>query len=270
MIESHPQTESTTEKRPLRRRRNLLVAAAILLLLFSLSLWAWRQYTALPEPKVYFHEDFAQGIEGWQTRDATWSKEQGAVRLASQNYAAPYLARSVPLEQAPPEAFAWHFQVRVSSFTDEAVVLGALVLPHSTVAVVVNGEGRLGVAHDLFAPPSYTTALLARLPKDEWQDIYLLLSDREKKLEVYLNNRRVITKEWLEPVFPVQQIWLGALWLKGAGNYGAPLDVSYKSTTLGNKGILPRPSFLGFLLDLVGSGWQQIKSALMKVAQGNT
>jgi hypothetical protein len=240
----------------------MLVAAAVLLLLLSFSLWAWRQYPLFPEPKVYLHDDFAQGIEGWQTLDATWLKEENAVRLARQKHAVPYLARSLPPEQAPPEAFVWHFSVCVSSFTDEAVVLGALILPHSPVAVVVNGEGRLGVAHDLFAPPSYTTALLARLPKDEWQDIYLLLSDREKKLEVYLNNRRVIAREWLEPVFPVQEIWLGCLWLKGAGNYGAPLDVSYKSTTLGNKGILPRASFLGFLLDSVGSGWQQIKSAL--------
>ena len=234
--------------------------AATVLLLLSLSLWAWRMHAALPEPKVYFHDDFAQGIGGWQTLDATWSKEQGAVRLARQKHAAPYLARSLPLEQAPPESFVWHFSVRVSSFTDEAVVLGALILPHSPVAVVVNGEGRLGIAHDLFAPPSYTTAPLARLRKDEWQDVYLFLSDREKKLEVYLNNRRVITREWLEPVFPVQQIWLGALWLKGVGNYGAPLDISYKSTTLGNRGILPRPSFLGFLLDSVGLAGNRSKA----------
>ena len=250
-----------TGKRELRHRRNLLVAAAILLLIISFFLWAWYRHTTLPEPEVYFHEDLGQGIEGWQTLDAIWLEKEGVIRLARQKYAAPYLARSLPPEQAPPEDFVWHFPVRVSSFTDEAVVLGALVLPYSTVAVVVNEEGRLGVAQNLFAPPSYTTAVLARLPKGEWQDIYLLLSDREKKLELYLNNRRVLTREWLEPVFPVEQIWLGALWLKGAGNYGAPLDVCYKSITLGNKGILPKASFLGFLLDLVGSNWKQVSKA---------
>lgn len=234
-----------------KRRCLLMMIGLVLIVLLIVSLLAWCQYTARPKPERYFTAAFAEGLEGWTKLDAQWVKEERAARLAMQKYSAPYLMLKLPTKQSPPENFVWHLPVNVSSFTGEAVVLGAVFLPHGPLAVVVNGDGCLGIARDLFAPPEYSTVLLSTMDTDKWADVYVYINGKDDQVELYLNNRRILTSPMVEPTYPVMEVWLGALWLQGAGNYGAPLDIKYREITLGNEGLLPQPTYWEFLWNFI-------------------
>lgn len=250
--------ESLTLPEPVNQSRKkkcrCFIPAALVVILLIIALVAWYLYHHhRPDPEIYYAEYFTEGMTGWQGLDATWlaheGTEEGVVKLARQQFAAPHLMHYLPLGQSPPENFVWRFRVRVNSFADEAMTMGTLFLPHGPLTMVVNAEGRLGLAHHLFAPPIYSTALMSRLTFGAWHDLYVHVNHQEKQVVFYLNTRRVLTQTWEQPTFPVQEIWLGALWLKGGGTYGAPLNVSYSLVELGNEGLLPRPSFLEFLLE---------------------
>ncbi len=240
-----------------RRKHFLLViTGAIFALLIAVYLLVWYQYLSRPEPEVYFTTAFAEGLEGWTAVDARW--EEQTVMLARREYAAPYLMLPLSTAQSPPEDFTWYLPVKVSRFTNEAMVLGAVFLPHGPVAVVLSEGGRLGIARNLFASPEYSTAPLAYLYPDQWADVYVYVNSKEKQIELYLNSRLVLTTAMVESTFPVMEVWLGALWLGGAGNYGAPLNVTYKEVTFGNVGLLPQPSFWEFLRNLALDLWSGI------------
>ena len=67
---------------------------------------------------------------------------------------------------------------------------------------------------------------------------------------VYHDNYEVLTQPLHGETYPVIEIWLGAIWLKGGGNYGAPIDIQYDTIELSNAGMLPKYTFLEYIINL--------------------
>jgi len=248
------------------KKKYIQIPSLIFIILFVISLIGYVQNIQRPLPTMYINESFQKGIHEWVGVDYTWIDQEneqeqprkGIVKLARKEYLAPYLMYKIPLDKAPQESFVWHFRTKVSSFTDDAIVLGALIVPNDTITISVNDRGQLGIGHHLFEPPRYSESLLGKVTKEKWEDIHVYIDVEEKELTLFIDNKRVLKEELHSETYPVQEIWIGAIWLKGAGNYGAPLNIQYDEISIGNKGILPKPSYVEYLKVTMEDTYQYI------------
>jgi len=239
-----------------RRKPILGIILSILLLLFSIFFIKWVVYRfSFPDKIVYFEESFSQGINNWTALDGTWKakdgKENGIIQLSQSKYATPYIQKTLDISQSPPQSFVWQTRLKVSSFTGNAVTLGTLVFPTGQITLVMNVNNQIGVSYNLFDKPVYSQGLFSRLSKNQWYDIYVLVNGSNKQIIVYVGDNQVLTKPYISSTTPVQEIWLGAIWLEGGGRYGAPTNISYKTVNLGNKGLLPKLSFIKYSLNMI-------------------
>lgn len=228
-----------------------LFIITILIILFIIWLGYIRKW---PEKQIYYYNSFDQSIKDWRGLDFEWKTQQDKdkiISLSRKKYLTPYFMHKLSLEESPPETFVWHFQVFIDSFTDEAVTVGTVLFPIEPLVLVVDQKGRLGVSHSLFAAPAYSTSLKKHIRKKQWEDIYVFIDNTKQQYTVYINNKKVISNTWKAPTYPLKEIWLGCIWIKGGGGYGSPLGVSYNNITLGTKGILPKPSFPQFILECI-------------------
>ncbi|HEY8805304.1 MAG TPA: hypothetical protein VIM42_09420 [Clostridium sp.] len=66
-----------------------------------------------------------------------------------------------------------------------------------------------------------------------------------------LFKNQVLTNPYISSTTPVQEIWLGAIWLQGGGQYGAPSNISYELVNIGNNGFLPKLSFIKYTFNMI-------------------
>lgn len=242
----------------LKTKRKLVIGITsfLTLLIILLGGWIW-ELSNYPDKVIYYQETFDESMGKWEGIDAKWQQEtkegqeNGSVNLSAKKYLAPHIKYDLSIEESSSDVFVWHFQTRVASFTDKAMTLGALGFSAGPMVIVVDNKGGLGIANNLFDPPVYDSNPMVNFKKDKWQDIYVHVDGVKQKLIFYINDKKVLTQEWKQATFPVQEIWLGAIWLKGGGSYGVPLDVSYDNITLGNEGLLPKPSFLEYMKNII-------------------
>jgi len=239
-----------------KRKPILSIILAIILLLVATFFVKWIAYRfSFPNKIVYFQESFSQGIDNWNGLDGIWKakdgKENGIIQLSKNKYAAPYIKKTLQISQTPPQSFVWQIRLKVSSFTGNAVTLGTLVFPTGQITLVINDNNKIGVSYNLFDKPVYSQGLFSGLSKNQWYDIYVLVNGSNKKIIVYVGDNQVLTNPYVSTTTPVQQIWLGAIWLEGGGQYGAPSDISYKTVNLGNKGLLPKLSFIKYTFNMI-------------------
>lgn len=244
----------------LKRKRALLIIliCIITLIVILFAGWTWTIVT-FPDKKVYFYESFNDGIDGWENIDAELiteiqeGKSNGSVKLASKKYLSPYLIYNFPNGQSPPDNFVWHFKVRQSSFTSNSMTLGALCFSTKPIVLIIDKEGRVGVSHHIFSPPKYASKLTTKLSKAQWQDVYVDIDSKKQQLTIYIDEQKVLSQPYKELTYPLQKVWLGTIWVGGSENYGIPLDVSFDDVTIGNKGLLPKPSFPEYVLNIFNS-----------------
>lgn len=207
------------------------------------------------EVSLYFEESFSKGIDNWNVLDGTWKakdgKENGIVQLSQKQYATPYLKKSLKLSQTPHQSFVWQIRLKASSFTENGVTPGTLIFPTGNITLVMNQNNQIGVSNNLFDTPVYSQGLFSRLSKNQWYDIYVLVDSINKKVTIYSGDNQILTNPYVSSTTPVQEIWLGAIWLEGGGRYGAPINISYTTVNLGNKGLLPKQSFIKYTLNLI-------------------
>lgn len=202
-----------------------------------------------PDPKIYFSTSFDKGIDMYKSLDATWTPENnkssnGIVTLSSNEYAAPYLMLPVTLSQNPSNPFVFYIKTYISSYTNEAVNLGTLIYPTGSISVITNQNDQIGFSNDLFSKPVYSKT--SPIKKDSWNHIYTCIDTKKNHIYIYVNKSIVLSSEFKATVYPIQEIWLGSIWLYGTGQYGAPKNIKYSNVELGNKGIIPEPSWLEF------------------------
>lgn len=241
------QVKSIFKNRPVL---TILFALIFLILISVLCCWFY-VIAKWPEPEIYFKTGFNRSLAGWKNIDAQWleqyEKRQGILKLNRKKYMTPYAMKTLSLEQTPSETHVLHFAVRVNSFTEDAITLATLYYPTGPLAIIVNKDSHLGFSDDLFAQPEYKNSPRDYLLKDKWQDIYVYINNEEKNITLYLGPQKILTRTWESPTYPVQEIWLGAVWYKGSGNYGSPINIAYDRVTLGNKGIIPKPNIFNFI-----------------------
>ena len=239
-----------------KRKPILSIILAFILLLFAAFFVKWIAYRlSFPNKIVYFQESFSQGIDNWDVLDGIWKakdgKENGIIQLSKNKYAAPYIKKALQISQTPPQSFVWQIRLKVSSFTRNAVTLGTLVFPTGQITLIINANNQIGVSYNLFDKPVYSQDVFSSLSKNQWYDIYILVDGSNKKIIVYVGDNQVLTNPYISSTTPVQQIWLGAIWLEGGGQYGAPSNISYKTVNLGNKGLLPKLSFIKYTFNFI-------------------
>lgn len=239
------------------RYRRILVTLVIsfIAVFFNLMINWWNCIREIPSEKVYFSENFNDSMDRWESLDGKLINENNEdssekyVKLSVNKYFAPHLKHEMAENETPPDSFVFKFKVRVSNFTGEAITLGTLSFATQPIVIVANQDRQVGIAHDMFTNPIYSNNLKGRLKKDEWQDVYVMVDGRKQTLTVYINNSKAISESFKDITYPLKQIWLGTIWVKGGGNYGAPMDVSFDDVTIGNEGILYRPTLIQYISD---------------------
>jgi hypothetical protein len=252
---------AVTKQKKNKKLPLILLLICIPLLLLVILLISYFQAIQRPQTEIYFEEYFDIGIDHWKSVDAIWLEKdlndtslqarKNILKLARKEYLAPYAMTKLQLDQSPQEAFVWQFSVRISKFTDDAVTLSSLVLPYAELTIVANDEGKIGFSRNLFEQPTYSTSFNNKLIQNEWQDISVFINPKQKEVTLFLNNKQILVQTLEEEVYPVHEIWLGAIWLKGGGNYGSPIDIQFDEITLGNDALIPKPSFYEFTKQLV-------------------
>lgn len=234
----------------------LSIILLIILLLFSVFFIKWIVYRfTFPNKIVYFQESFSKGIDNWKALDGTWKakdgKENGIIQLSQKKYATPYIYKKLKLSQTPPQNFVWKIRLKVSSFTGNGVTLGTLIFPTGQITLVMNTDNQLGVSTNIFDKPVYSQGLYSHLSKNQWYDIYVLVNNSAKNITLYAGDAQLLVNPYISSTIPVQEIWLGAIWLEGGGRYGAPLNISYTTVDFGNKGLLPKQSFIKYTINMI-------------------
>ena len=249
-VNNDNQTEKPNKKgfeKILLSRKSLIITSIILIAIIIPLLIGYFEAIQRPEIQYYFQETFQEKGENWNGVDYSWDKENNLIQLSRQEYLAPNIMFPIPLEQAPQELLVFHFRVNVSKYTDNALTLGALVFPQGSLALIINDDGNIGIARELFDQPKFVDSIFNSLSNDEWQDIHVYVNSKKDLLQIYLNNHQVLSEQWDDEIYPLQEIWLGSIWLKGPANYGAPLDLKYDSIEIANEGLVPKPSFMEYI-----------------------
>lgn len=236
------------------RRKILMLLILIPLAIFIFYLLNWYNYIKeIPDEHIYFVETFDEGTKSWEGLDFTLvngeSDGDKTVNLSRKKYLAPHLMYDLPTELSPPESYVFRFHVKVTSFSNDTVTLGTLWFSTGPIAIVMDKSGRLGVATNLFSQPIYGPKLSKVLEKDKWNIIDIQFDNKSNKYILYLNGNKIMSNDYLGETYPVQEIWLGAIWVKGAGNYGVPTNISYDDIILANEGILKKPSFFEYIFN---------------------
>ncbi|OEF97366.1 hypothetical protein [Desulfuribacillus alkaliarsenatis] len=231
----------------------LVIGLSLALLVLACVGWLL-ELRAIPEPVVYFSDEF-QSLDNWTVIDTTWltefSERQGVAALSRHLYVAPNIHRDIQLEESPPDNVVWHFSTRIDSFTEEAFTLGGIYFPTESVVIVMDRKGKIGVAGNIFEIPKYTSTRRHVISKEKWHEVYVHINNSDKAINIYLDNAIVYRGEWNSPSYPVKELRLGTVWLKGAGEYGAPTSVYYDQVSIANEGILPRPTLASYIRSLL-------------------
>lgn len=232
-------------------RKTIVIILIILFLIFLFEYYSYFFYNQ--EEIIYFKEDFIEGIDGWICLDSLWEEkkesETGVVTLSRNTYACPSLMYKLSIQQSPPQDYVFHVRANIKSFSNYSVNIMTLILPTSQISIIVNNEGQIGVSQALFEIPKYNQSFGKKLKFGKWNDIYVLVQDKENLVKVYINNNLIINQEFQSDASPVKELWLGAIWLNGGGNYGSPIDIKYTYVTLGNEAILPKTTAYQYFVE---------------------
>lgn len=109
----------------------------------------------------------------------------------------------------------------------------------------------LGITYNLFDKASYSHNIASKLKKNRWQDVYLYYDSGKKAIYIY-NGESLATKiEYKAFTSPLQEVWLGSIWIGGGENYGPPINILYDEISISNRGILPKPSFIQYIINRI-------------------
>lgn len=236
------------------RKIFLGILVFIFLTTFIFYLINWYKYIKeIPDEHIYFIETFDEGTKNWEGVDFSLEDDESDVdknvNLSRKKYLAPHLMYKLPTEFSPPESYVFRFHVKVTSFSNDAVTLGTLWFSTGPIAIVADKNGRLGIGTNLFSQPIYASKSAKVLEKDKWNIIDIQFDNKSNKYILYLNGNKIMSNDYLGETYPVQEIWLGTVWVKGAGNYGVPTNISYDNIILANEGILKKPSFFKYIFN---------------------
>jgi hypothetical protein len=238
----------------IKRRKTFHFLILLLLIVSSLiiySIYAYQKSLAASTPvEVYYSTEFNELNSDWTTYDATtlsdYHGQTGVIKLARNEYFSPNMMTTEGLRNIHTDTFVYHFKARLHSFTQSSVTLSTLYFPTGPITIVANKEHQIGVATDFKAEPIYSNA--EEIKKDTWEDIYVSVDGLGNEVTLYLNENKLMTIPYKGETYPLQEIWLGSIWVGGGGGYGIPTDIAFDELHIGNESLLPKQSYTDFLL----------------------
>ncbi|MGR6836841.1 hypothetical protein [Syntrophomonas erecta] len=230
------ETEKITDKKSVKKTGCLMLSILLIVVMFIVLIC---YYCPRPSPpvEVWFEEYFEKGLGEWEYLDAKWIDDQGVVhntsaRVGRDVYLAPYIGYefTTPIYS---NQIVVEFYIKIEKIIG-ATTLASLDFPTGEITVVINSDRYLGVSFGLFEPAQYSTR---RLIPGEWQKVQIYVNTSESKLSLYHNDSEIlVTHRPGTP--PLMKIWLGSLWIAGAGNYEPTLGSHYDAIRIGNPGLL--------------------------------
>ncbi|WP_409252675.1 hypothetical protein V1502_01745 [Bacillus sp. SCS-153A] len=244
-----PKKKKKTLKRNLIRMLTLLIFTGFLYPIYSYQ----KSLTASTPTEIYYSTDFDTVNDEWILTDANWlsdyQEQKGIMKLSRQNYFSPNMMTEFSTDQSPPETFVFKVTTRVRSFTESAITIATIYFPTGPLSIVVNNNFELGISNDFNAKPTYSDN--ATIDQDKWEDIYVFVDGTSNEASVYLNDEKIMTQPWLGETFPLQEVWLGSIWVGGGGGYGVTTDVAFDNLVIGNEYLLPQQSFTDHVIGLI-------------------
>ena len=212
---------------------------------FLLSMLLLSTCLAEQQSTLLFHDGFEHGLGGWdEAVDCSLSAAESysgnySARLGFRRFSVQYLMRRVGAEEQPTGSFVFEFHVKLVRSSMEAVTLAALVFPTGPVAVAVSKDGRVGLGFGLFEPPVYGGL---KLKRGVWVKVQLHIDYEGERVELYLDDEKALETGLRGRTLPLQEIWIGTIWLGGAGGYGMVMEAYYDDVALGGEELLnPKP-----------------------------
>jgi hypothetical protein len=230
----------------------LLLIIALILIFLLVEFIFWRFYIeSFPTREDWYSESFIDGIQDWETLDATYlpisHEADGVLQLAKNEYYAPSATTDLNLIKMGQDDFIFHIKVYVTSFLDDSLTLGTLAYSTGQYAIVLNKDNYLGIASNLMGNATYSNKDFTRIKRDMWQDIYLYYKDEKETISLYNGGKLALTVDEQIISMPLTDLWLGSIWIGGKEKYGAPIEIQYDEINISNRGILPKENFWQFL-----------------------
>ena len=204
-----------------------------LLLIGGGFIYIYFDYLALKEtePIIYYEND--NEWSGWQGMDETIA--EGTLSINRQIYYAPHAMYYFTLDQVPQINAAIKMNTRVKGFTSRVYSIVTLFFPGGNVSLVTDKDYRLGL---MSGPQGDITYSDKGALSDELHDLYLFLDEPNGEISVYVDGNRVLSKERDFIVYPLQEVWIGSVWVGGGNDLGVGLGHDVKSFILSDESII--------------------------------
>jgi hypothetical protein len=248
-------SKSTKKKKKKKKKKRLLFPILLLLLLcfFGYLYYSYQKYlTTIGSPEIYYSAPFTDEPKDWVMYDANWLDtyyaQEGTVKLERNEYFSPHMMTTDKLDAIPSDTFVYHIRTRMNSFTSSAITLTTLYFPTGPLTIVVNKDHQIGISNDFHAKPEYSN--VSEIKKDTWEDIYVHVNGLNNEVTVFLDNEKILTVPWKGETFPLQEIWLGSIWVGNVADYGVSQDIAFDEIKIGNEALLPKPTFITYLISM--------------------
>lgn len=230
----------------------LQVILICILCFFTIEFIAWQIYlNSFPQREEWFTEDFESGIDIWTVIEGTYlpyeHDEIGVLKLSSDQSYASFTIQKLQLEEIDQYSFIFHIKVYSLCFSGKEIPLGTAIFDNGRIAIVTNTEGNLGLQTDSSENIVYSTHKNAKLMNNQWENIYLYYDNIRKFAQLYHGKSLILTIIDVDAEMPLTEVCLGPNNYEKNDYNAIPSDVYYSSIRIGNKGILPKQSFLEFI-----------------------
>jgi hypothetical protein len=205
-----------------------------------------------PTTVTYFNETFSnQDGNQWKLLDAALEKDLQSsnqyIALKREEYVSPHLTTKLDYKDTPQGSFVLKFSTKVNQFMDHAIVLATIKFSPGDFAIVLNRDGKLGIARNMFGDAIYSKRTFSTFKQNEWQDVTVFFDIENEEIVLYLNNKILLQQPLIEQTYPIHELWLGSVWIGGKEKYGAAIDVKYDSIEIANEGLVPQVSYPEFI-----------------------
>ncbi len=253
--------ELTEEQKKKKRLKTIAWIVALLLLLF------WGAYITYKymelrnmEPRIYVEND--NKWTGWYGLDH--NIEEGTVRISRVRYVAPNLHYYFELDEISElqEVAVLKVEMQLDRFINSVFSLLTIFSPAGNVSVIVDKQGRIGLVGGPEGEPEWSER---RIQLERPYDLYLFLDQPNNQVSAYIGGRddrfglrkliekipflnerfgnrvgvtNVVSIDRNFTVYPLQDVWLGCVWIGGNNDFGAPLGYEIYGFAVGDEDLI--------------------------------
>ncbi len=205
----------------------LIMAGILLIILYS-------DYRALKdiEPEIYYEND--EQWNTWKGMDHTVS--EGVLSIDRRVYYAPHAMFFVPMDNLPQIDVAIKMNTTIKGFTAGAYSVLTVFTPSGNISVVADKQNRIGIMTGPQGEITYSAT--GAYTESKAHDLYLFLDEPNREVSVYIDGRRVLNVERDIIAYPLQEVWVGSVWVGGGNDLGVALGHEINSFIVSDNAII--------------------------------